>query len=693
MDATPLHKHPPIEAGQRESVLRITRGISANLGNDFFQSLVKHVSDALVADCVYIGELMTGAANRIHTLAVCLNGEPAQNFEEDLPGAASAHVVAAGSFVYMEDVRRLFPEDVVLERLRAEAYVGYRLRDSAGEVLGVLAAVYTNRLHNLADVDLVKSVLEVFTQRAAAELERKRDYETQRRATERYRAFIASNSDAMWRIEFEKPIPVDLDEEEQIERIYRYGYVAECNDAFARLGAARSAEEIIGARFAAVIPRTDTHLVEELRSAIRKGYRHEVFETTRFDAQGRQVYRLRNQFGIVENGALQRLWGTTRDITDLRTAERAFEASERRFNEIIERLQVPAVVVNSSGQVLFANDALLRLGGWEKKELVAGNWLGVFADQQSRDRWKDALLYSGSGSTSAHFETQVLCPEGPRLVSWDTTLLLDTVGGVEGIAAIGTDITTQKALEAQILQAQKLEGIARMAAAVGHDFNNLLTVVLVHASNLLEGIRESHGMYGSLSAILAATTQCTGLTEQLLAVAGKQRRQLATFNLNSIIADAEPVIRALVGEKIELDLQLEPSLRPVNADRSQIERVLTNLAANARDAMPDGGKLGVATANADLDETSACAMAGVKPGPYVTVTVTDTGIGMGEDVQARIFDPFYTTKPQGTGLGLSTVYGIVRQSGGAISVYSRPGAGASFTMLLPATEVPEDRHG
>lgn len=695
MSETGLHKHLRMAADERKRVMRVTREVSASLGDDFFQSLVKHVADALLADCVYIGELITGAVNRIHTLAVRLNGELAQNFEQDLPGAASAHVVAAGNFVYIADVTRLFPEDAVLERLQAQAFVGYRLRDSAGHVLGVLAAVYRHRLHQPADVDLVKSVLEVFTQRAAAELERKRDYETLRRADERHRAFIACSTDAMWRLEFEKPIPVDLAEDEQIDRIYRFGYVAECNAAFARLNGGQTAEDLIGARFAAIVPRDDMRIINELRSAIRSKYRTEVVETTPLDAQGRRMYRLRSQFGIVENGALQRIWGTTRDITELRRAEQAVEASERWRREMIERLQVPAVLVDPAGQILFANDALLRLGGWERKESVARNWLEIFADQQSRDRWEAALLYAGSGPTFAHFETHVQgADRSPRRVSWDTTLLLDTEGRVEAIAAIATDITSQKAVEAQILQAQKLEGIARVAAVVGHDFNNLLTVVLGNTSNLLDGIGPSHPMHGSLSAIYNSAKQCAVLAEQLLAVGGKQRLQPAIFDLNSLITDAEALIRALLGRKIELDLQLEPSLRQINADPAKIEGVLTHLAANARDAMPNGGKVVIATANTGLDETSVGGTAGLKPGPYVRLTVTDTGIGMGDEVQARIFDPFYTTKPpgKGTGLGLSTVCGIVRQSGGSISVYSRPGEGASFAMLLPAAEVPEDPH-
>jgi PAS domain S-box-containing protein len=681
------------EAAERQKVLRITRKVGATIGNDFFESLVKQLSSAVGADCVYLGELTNGVVNRIDTLAVCLNGSLSGNFEQDLPGTACAQVLSDGSFVCPIDVTGMFPLDRTLEDLQAQAYIGYRLSDSAGQVLGVLVAIYT---HRLPDGEVARSVLEAFTPRAAAELERKVDYDALRKANERHVAFVASSMDAMWRIEFEKPIPVHLPEEEQVERIYRYGYMAECNDATARLANAPSVEDLVGARFAAIVPRDDNRLVEELRSAIRAGYRTTMVETMPLDPLGRRMYRLRSQFGIVENGELLRLWGTIRDITGLKRAELALEASERRSREMLERLPLPALVVDPSGQVVFANDALLQLGRWSQQELAAKNWFDILASDDSRDRWQAALLYSGSGPTVAHLEGPISYAEGPpRLVSWDTTLLLNDDNGVEGIAAIGTDITAQRAIEAQVRQAHKLEGIERLAAAVAHDFNNLLTVIIGETSILLGSAGELPDMHERLSAVHSSAVRCAGLTEQLLAVGRQQRLQPVILNLNSVIAGVEPVLRGLLGVNVFLHLQLESGLRPVNVDPAQMERVLINLVANARDAMPNGGQLLIATSNSSLDETSARAKVGPEAGPGVRLTVTDTGVGMSEDVLTRIFDPFFTTKlpGKGTGLGLSTVYGIVKQSGGSISVDTHPGLGATFTILLPSVKAPENSPG
>jgi PAS domain S-box-containing protein len=541
--------------------------------------------------------------------------------------------------------------------------------------------------HPLLKPSLVKSVLETFAPRASAELERKRAEDLLRESEERYRAFIASSSDAMWRIEFEKPISLDLPEDEQIEAIYQYGYVAECNPAMSRLAGAASPEELAGMPFAELFPRTDERIREELRSAARSGFSAETYSTTPRDESGRVCYRLRTQCGIVENDELRRIWGTTRDITELKRAELAVEASERRFREVLENVQLPALMLDEGGRITFCNAALLRLTHSSKEELIGRKWLELISFSPERDIWAGLITGpSDPHSVQHHFEGVFRLHDiAPRLITWDTTMLRNQDGGFAGLAAIGRDMTDQKILEAQLLRAEKLDGIGRLAGGVAHDFNNLLTVIIGQTSMLLNQTDAAHPNHSALTGIAAAAGQCALLTQQLLAIGRRQRLLPERVNLNDVIAGEEPIIRRMVGEGVEITTDLEPSLGFVHADPVQIRRILANLAINARDAMPAGGTLTFSTSNIDPAEETAAYLADVKPGRYVRLLVIDTGIGLTEEIKERMFDPFFTTKPpgKGTGLGLSTVYGIVVQSGGHIFARGEPGAGTTIEILLP----------
>jgi two-component system, cell cycle sensor histidine kinase and response regulator CckA len=239
------------------------------------------------------------------------------------------------------------------------------------------------------------------------------------------------------------------------------------------------------------------------------------------------------------------------------------------------------------------------------------------------------------------------------------------------LANVGRDISDYKMLEAQFRQAQELESIGRLAGGVAHDFNNLLAVVTGYCSVLLENMQPSDPAYAGLIEIGRAAEKGAELTYRLLAFSRRQTPQPELLNLSELIAGDEEMLQRLIGDDVELNTNLEPSLDLVHADASQLRQVLLNLVVNARDAMPDGGRLTVSTANA---------------GEYVQLGVADTGVGMTEDVRNHLFEPFYTTKEvgKGTGLGLSTVYGIVRQNGGQIEVNSEPGKGSYFRILLPA---------
>jgi signal transduction histidine kinase len=258
-------------------------------------------------------------------------------------------------------------------------------------------------------------------------------------------------------------------------------------------------------------------------------------------------------------------------------------------------------------------------------------------------------------------------------------------GDVERFSTISRDITEQRGLERQLRAAQRMEALGRVAGGVAHDFNNCLQVILGYAAEIRGGLQPMDPMYESAGAVLDAGERAAKLTAQLLAFSRRQTQQLVPVDINRVVASLEPMLRRLIGENIDLRVQQGESLDLVMADEAQIEQVLMNLIVNARDAMPDGGRLKVETCNVEQGSSPIEGAAVPQPGNYVLVTVSDTGCGMDEETQSHMFEPFYSTKPvdRGTGLGLSTVYGIVQQSGGFIAVDSRFGAGTTLRLYLP----------
>jgi signal transduction histidine kinase/CheY-like chemotaxis protein len=263
---------------------------------------------------------------------------------------------------------------------------------------------------------------------------------------------------------------------------------------------------------------------------------------------------------------------------------------------------------------------------------------------------------------------------------------------VSGIVLTLRDVSERKQaersrelLEAQLRQSQKMEAIGQLAGGVAHDFNNLLSVILNYTRFSMEGLEEDDERRRDMEEVIRAGEQASRLTQQLLAFSRKDVAQPTELSLNDVVADLERMLRRTLGEQVELETALDQELASIQADSGQIQQVIMNLCVNARDAMPEGGRLVVATSNETVDESAALEEPELSPGDYVCLTVTDSGIGMTDEVRARIFDPFFTTKERGsgTGLGLSTVYGIAAQAGGHVSVRSQVGEGTVFRVYLP----------
>ena len=312
----------------------------------------------------------------------------------------------------------------------------------------------------------------------------------------------------------------------------------------------------------------------------------------------------------------------------------------------------------------------------------------VAVHPDDRERLRRILHGQDIDGTTFQIEYRTMPPGGGiRSIEATGRRQLDHTGKPVSVLGVSLDVTDQRALESQLRQAQKMEAIGQLAGGMAHDFNNLLTAIAGHGNLALDDLAGNPRARENVIEILKAGDRAAALTRQLLAFSRRQVMQPAVIKVNDVVANVDKLLQRLIGEQIRIVLDLSAPTDAVKVDPGQLEQVVVNLAVNARDAMPDGGTLTLATANADLDESYAREHRGVEPGRYVMITVTDTGTGMDAETQAHLFEPFFTTKPagKGTGLGLATVYGIVKQSGGLIYVYSELGHGTSFKVYLPAT--------
>jgi len=364
--------------------------------------------------------------------------------------------------------------------------------------------------------------------------------------------------------------------------------------------------------------------------------------------------------------------------------------SERLFHDLFESAPDATVIVDGQGVIRAASRQAEALFGYEREELN-GQALEILVPPAARPGYRE-LRETFVQSPVARFmgvgqqNLQALRKDGSTFPVEVSLSPMTTEPGVV-IAAV-RDITARRRLEAELRQVQKMEAVGRLAGGVAHDFNNILGVILGQSQIVLRRMSGDDPLRPRLEQILSASERAAGLTRQLLAFSRKQVFETRVLDLNEIIERMTSMLGRLLGEDIDLSFRRGEGLGRVRADATQIEQILMNLAVNARDAMPGGGRLAIETSNADMDEDYARVHPGAVAGAYVCVEVTDSGHGMTKEVQARVFEPFFSTKEagKGTGLGLSTVYGIVKQSDGFIYLYSEQGQGTTFKVYLPRVE-------
>src|SRR6266436_3620673 len=366
----------------------------------------------------------------------------------------------------------------------------------------------------------------------------------------------------------------------------------------------------------------------------------------------------------------------------LRATQESLRRSESNFRSLVTNAPYGICRCDSLGVLLDANPALAAMLGYASAGDIEGMHLGsLYVDAQ---QWFQTADHFHAGKEFNNLSTELSRLDGTTMLARISGRVIPNGRKGPTFQIFMEDITERRALEQQLRQAQKMEAIGRLAGGIAHDFNNLLMVISGYSEFLLERLGPDPTLRGPAKEIASPAERATSLTRQLLAFSRKQMLTPKVIDLNAVVTENLKMLTRLIGEDIDLVMIPGLELGPVKADPGQIEQVILNLAVNARDAMPQGGRLTIETSNVTLDESYARLHAPVQPGDYTMLVITDTGMGMDTETQSRIFEPFFTTKgTKGTGLGLSTVYGIVKQSGGYIWVYSEPGKGTSFKVYLP----------
>ena len=450
-----------------------------------------------------------------------------------------------------------------------------------------------------------------------------------------------------------------------------------------------SAIEVVGKPVSILAPDEQRDEVPEILKRLSRDERIHHYETVRVRKGGQRINvsvtisPVKDAEGMIIGAS-----AIARDITERKRVEERLQESESHFRSLVHDAPYGIYRITLDGRLLQVNPALVKMLGYESEEelmrcdvekdicrdpethqrLVRDYWRKQdFRDVEAQWRRKDGKIIT------------VKMTGHPVLEKADSPAYFEV---------FAEDITERRSLERQLLQSQKMEAIGRLAGGIAHDFNNLLGVILGHSDILDHQIGADGRLRRSVEATRHAAERAAALTMQLLAFSRKQVIEPIVVDLNASVMEVEKMLHRVIGEDIEMAIRLQPDLGRVKADPGQLSQVLMNLAVNSRDAMPNGGKLVIETANMELDDTYGRQHLGAKPGPHVMLAISDTGTGMDSETLSHIFEPFFTTKEtgKGTGLGLSMVYGIIKQSNGYIMAYSEPGRGTTFKIYFPSTE-------
>jgi PAS domain S-box-containing protein len=456
-----------------------------------------------------------------------------------------------------------------------------------------------------------------------------------------------------------------------------------------------SRNEIIGKPLSLIAPRDLCNEPLEIQARLMKGESVVHHESVRRRKDGKLIHvalavsPLKDEGGRMIAGS-----AIMRDITERKFMEDAHRRAEASFRSFVENAPYGILRTTPEGRIVQANPALVEMLGYASEQEVLGLRMGTDVYRNPGER-EEATKWSRDQDSVRGVEVDWKKKSGrPFTIRCAAHVVKDSNGKVEFLECFVEDISERRALEQQLRQGHKMEAIGRLAGGIAHDFNNLLGVIIGYGDLMSEQVRANSPLHNPVEQIRKAADRASALTRQLLAFSRQQVLEMKVLDLNAVVAEMGIMLQRLLGEDIHLETSLDPVLGRVKADQGQIEQVIMNLAVNARDAMPGGGRLFIQTGNVSFDEELVLKQPPMVPGEYVMILVKDTGMGMDALTQAHIFEPFFTTKERGkgTGLGLATLYGFVKQSGGFVWVKSEPGAGSTFTIYLPQVREQAAQH-
>ncbi len=522
--------------------------------------------------------------------------------------------------------------------------------------------------------------------------DRKRMEEALRRSEERYRNFVEHSIEGIWLLTFDEPISIHLDPEEQVRRIQQEGYLTECNDVLAHQYGHASSADMIGMRLMDLYgdsPREQNF--QATLELVKSGYRSNDRETIERRADGELLYFLNNAIGIIEDDGLIAIWGTQRDITPQRIATNALQAEKKRLVVTLRSIGDAVIATDCEGRITLMNPIAETLTGWQEAEAVGRPLMEVFQIVNERTREPCAnpvekVLQTGQIVGLAN-HTLLIARDGREYFIADSGApILDAERAIVGVILVFRDITERQAIQRELSKMEKLQSLGVLAGGIAHDFNNFLTGIIGNLSLAKLDLQTGKPVDSALDEMEKAALRAKDLTQQLLTFSKGGDPVRHTADIADIVHEAAQF--ALRGSNVRCDVALEADLHLSEVDGGQIAQVLYNLIINADQAMPEGGTITLRGDNVALPSDNAYAL---PPGDYIRLAVQDQGLGIRTDHLKKVFDPYFTTKQKGSGLGLAVAYSVISKHDGQLTVDSQLGEGTTFTILLPASDRPLQR--